>query len=173
MLLDLLASTGSGNFAFDILERTASTPRVQQIVQLSLAPAFLLGGIGAIMNVMMSRLIWVAERIERINRRIEDGKAGSEVAELPWLGRRRRLSQYALVFSTAAAVVISVVIALLFVSAYIEARIGTLIAFAWITTMAMLIVGLAFFLLETRLAARGVKPVAIRRKRPKRKTENT
>ncbi len=159
MLFDLLANAGS-SFAFDILERTADTPHVQQIVQLSLAPAFLLGGIGAIMNVMMSRLIWVAERIERINRRIEDGKAGSEVAELPWLAKRRRLSQYALVFSTAAAVIISVVIALLFISAYIEARIGTVIAFAWVSTMAMLIVGLAFFLMETRLAARGVKPAA-------------
>lgn len=154
-MLDLLASAQP--FAFEILERTASTPRVQQIVQLSLAPAFLLGGIGAIMNVMMSRLIWVAERIERINRRVEDGIAGNEPEELPWLARRRRLSQWALVFSTASAVVISIVIALLFVSAYIEARIGTSIAIAWVLTMALLIAGLVFFLLETRLAARGVR----------------
>ena len=155
MLLEVMS--GSQPFAVELLERTASTPRVQQIVQLSLAPAFLLGGIGAIMNVMMSRLIWVAERIERINRRIEDGKAGSEVAELPWLSQRRRFSQNALVFSTAAAVIISVVIALLFISAYIQARIGTFIAFCWIITMVLLITGLAFFLLETRMAARGVK----------------
>ncbi|GMM92444.1 DUF2721 domain-containing protein [Qipengyuania sp. MTN3-11] len=156
-LLDLVASTPAQPFAFEILERTASTPRVQQIVQLSLAPAFLLGGIGAIMNVMMSRLIWVAERIERIQRRIEDEVAGSEVDELPWLGQRRRYSQWALVFSTASAVTISIVIALLFVSAYIEARIGTTIALAWVLTMTLLITGLGFFLLETRLAARGAR----------------
>lgn len=156
-MLDLLA-TDSGNIAFEILERTASTPRVQQIVQLSLAPAFLLGGIGAIMNVMMSRLVWVAERIERIERRIEDGKAGNEARELPWLARRRRYAQWAVMFSTASAVVISIVIAMLFVSAYIEPQIGTAIAVAWILTMALLITGLAFFLLETRLAARGFRP---------------
>ncbi|MEC9066776.1 MAG: DUF2721 domain-containing protein [Pseudomonadota bacterium] len=156
-MFDLLSSGGS--LAIEMLERTASTPRVQQMVQLSLAPAFLLGGIGAIMNVMMARMIWIAERIERIERRIEDGKAGDgEVRELPWLGQRRRHAQKAVVFSTASAAVISVVIALLFISAYIEPQIGTITAIAWILTMVLLIIGLGFFLLETRLAARGVRP---------------
>ena len=40
--------------------------RVQQVVQLSLAPAFLLAGIGAVMNVMTNRLIWVANKIEEL-----------------------------------------------------------------------------------------------------------
>ncbi|WP_454598561.1 DUF2721 domain-containing protein [Qipengyuania sp. SM2507] len=158
MTLDLL--TVGGSFAFELLERTASTPRVQQIVQLSLAPAFLLSAIGAIMNVMMSRLIWVAERIERINRRIDDGVASSEAGELAWLGQRRRHSQKALVFSTASAVTISVVIALLFVSAYIESQIGSVIALAWVVTMTLLVTGLLFFLLETRLAAIGPPRIA-------------
>ena len=159
-MIDLLAVTG--NLATDLLERTASTPRVQQMVQLSLAPAFLLGGIGAIMNVMMTRMIWIAERIERIQRRIEDEKAGDhELRELPWLEQRRRHALKAVVFSTASAAVISVVIGLLFISAYIEPQIGTLTAIAWILTMVLLITGLGFFLLETRLAARG--PVASRK----------
>ena len=58
MTLDLLAGIG----AFDLIERTSSTLRVQQVVQLSLAPAFLLAGIGAVMNVMTNRLIWVANK---------------------------------------------------------------------------------------------------------------
>ena len=153
---DLLSSTTS--LAVELLQRTASTPHVQEIVQLSLAPAFLLSGIGAIMNVMMSRMIWIAERIERIERRIEDHRASDyELRELPWLGRRRRHAQKAMAFSTASAAVISVVIALLFVSAYIEPQIGTITAIAWVLTMALLITGLGFFLLETRLAARGVR----------------
>ena len=158
MTLDLL--TVGGSFAFDLLERTASTPRVQQIVQLSMAPAFLLSGIGAIMNVMMSRLIWVAQRIERINQRIDDGEAGDDAGELAWLGKRRRQSQWALVFSTASAVTISLVIGLLFVSAYITAQIGSVIAFAWVVTMTLLVIGLVFFLFETRLAAKGPPRIA-------------
>ena len=62
-------------------------------------------------------------------------------------------------FSTAAAVIISAVIGLLFISAYITAQIGTLIAFLWVLTMALLVTGLAFFLLETRLAAIGALPL--------------
>lgn len=144
-------------FAFEIIERTASTPRVQQVVQLSLAPAFLLSGIGAIMNVIMSRMIWIAKRIETIEDKMEEHRTPRQVREFGWLMRRRRLMQGAIMFSTASAVMISAVIGMLFISAYITAQIGTLIAFMWVLTMALLVVGLGFFLLETRLAAIGAQ----------------
>ncbi|MDP4605615.1 MAG: DUF2721 domain-containing protein [Erythrobacter sp.] len=161
ILLDLLAAAAAEvrtPFAFEIIERTASTPRVQQVVQLSLAPAFLLSGIGAIMNVIMSRMIWIAQRIERIEDTIEGQHTPRQEREIGWLLRRRRLMQGAIMFSTAAAVIISAVIGLLFISAYITSQIGTLIAFLWVLTMALLVTGLAFFLLETRLAAIGAQP---------------
>jgi hypothetical protein len=159
-MLDLLAAaqTASPLFALEILERTASTPRVQQVVQLSLAPAFLLGGIGAVMNVIMSRMIWIATRIDKIEDIAEDRRKSRQQSEIVWLQSRRKLAQTAIMFSTASAVMISTVIALLFIAAYIKAQIGTVIALMWVLTMALLIVGLAFFLLETRLAARGALP---------------
>lgn len=155
MLLDLIAAGTHTPFVFEIFERTASTPRVQQVVQLSLAPAFLLSGIGAIMNVIMSRMIWIAQRVENIEERMEDKRTPRQTRELGWLMRRRKLMQGAIMFSTAAAVMISAVIMLLFVSAYITAQIGTVIAGLWVLTMALLVTGLGFFLMETRLAARG------------------
>ena len=156
MLLDLLADGAARTpLALEILERTASTPRVQQVVQLSLAPAFLLSGIGAIMNVIMSRMIWIAKRVETIEDKLEDRRTPKQMRELGWLMRRRKLMQGAIMFSTAAAVMISAVIMLLFVSAYITSQIGTLIAAMWVLTMALLVTGLVFFLLETRLAAIG------------------
>lgn len=160
MLLDLLAATAASAqspFAFELLERTASTPRVQQVVQLSLAPAFLLSGIGAIMNVIMSRMIWIAQRIEKIEDATEGQPTDRQERELSWLMGRRRLMQGAIMFSTAAAVIISAVIGLLFISAYITAQIGTLIAVLWVLTMVLLVTGLGFFLLETRMAARGAQ----------------
>lgn len=157
-LIDTLAAAApQAPFALDILERTASTPRVQQVVQLSLAPAFLLSGIGAIMNVIMSRMIWIAKRIEIIEDKMEDGHTARQVRELDWLMRRRRLMQGAIMFSTASAVMISAVIMLLFISAYITAQIGTLIAAMWVLTMVLLVTGLGFFLRETRLAAIGAQ----------------
>jgi hypothetical protein len=155
MLVDLLAAATQAPFAAEILERTASTPRVQQVVQLSLAPAFLLSGIGAIMNVIMSRMIWISQRIENIEERADNQRTAKQAREVGWLMRRRKLMQGAIMFSTAAAVMISAVIMLLFVSAYILAQIGTLIAALWVLTMLLLVTGLGFFLLETRLAAIG------------------
>ncbi|MFN3864269.1 MAG: DUF2721 domain-containing protein [Erythrobacter sp.] len=161
MLLDLLAAATAAHkapFAFEIIERTASTPRVQQVVQLSLAPAFLLSGIGAIMNVIMSRMIWIAQRVEKIDEKREEERTAKQLRELGWLMRRRKLAQGAIMFSTAAAVMISLVIGLLFISAYITAQIGTVIAALWVLTMVLLVTGLGFFLMETRLAALGAGP---------------
>lgn len=154
-MIDILASGAGPDFIHEILSRTGSTPKVQQIVSLSLAPAFLLSGIGAIMNVMMTRMVWIAGRLDRIDDRISDGRHDPQDPERPWLLRRRSAMQWAVMNSTAAAATISVVIALLFVSAYVETRLGTVIVVAWILTMLLLIVGLGFFFRETRLAARG------------------
>ncbi|MEM7780060.1 MAG: DUF2721 domain-containing protein [Pseudomonadota bacterium] len=150
-MLDLL----SAGIASELFERTADTPRVLRAVQLSLAPAFLLVGIGSIMGVMMQRLIWIAGRLERLGDIPAENSRPTHETELEWLCRRRVLARAAIKFSTAAAVVISVVIALLFVSAYIETRIGTLVAVLWVLTVMLLIVGLFSFLRETLLAADG------------------
>ncbi len=154
IVFDLLAA-GGGNIASDLLERTSSTLRVQEIVRLSLAPAFLLAGIGAIMNVMMTRLIWVAERIERLEARMRGKENPTAEHELKWLRHRRQLAQRAVMFSTSAALTISVVVALLFISAFIKPQIGTLTAAAWILTMALLFTGLVNFARETMVAAKG------------------
>ena len=155
MPFDLLAA--NANLATELLERTASTLKVQEIVRLSLAPAFLLAAIGAVMNVMMARLIWVADRIERLETRMEEDRSTRELRDLARLRRRRRLAQRAVMFSTAAALTICVVIALLFVSAFITPQIGTLTAIAWIATMIFLITGLVHFATETVVAASGQK----------------
>ncbi|MEL6877384.1 MAG: DUF2721 domain-containing protein [Pseudomonadota bacterium] len=151
MLLDLLAAT---EMASELLERTASTPAVQQALQSSLAPAFLLVGIGSIMNVMVARLNWIAGRIERLDAQDNGDKTARHIAEIEWLRARRQLARRAIMLASAGAMIISVVIALLFVSTYISTQIGTIIAVFWVATVAFLISALFLFLRETRLAAR-------------------
>ena len=143
----------SASLGFDLIERTSSTVRVQHVVQLSLAPAFLLAGIGAVMNVMTNRLIWVANRIDRILIADEAGEAGDLVEDLPALEARRVHAQRAVMLSTAAALSISIVIMLLFISAFVYFPLGTLVASMWMLTMLFLIAGLGSFVLETRTAA--------------------
>ncbi len=154
MLLDLLLPI---DVAGDLIERTASTPAVLQAMQLSLAPVFLLVGIGSIMNVMMARLIWVAGRIERLDDQLGRGSGTPATPELAWLRARQKLARRAIMFSTAAAVIISLVIALLFASTYVEAKLGTAITVLWIATVACLICALVFFFRETLLASRGLE----------------
>ena len=153
MLPDLFM-LGAG-IATEIIERTSSTPDTLRALQLSLAPAFLLVGIGSIMNVMVARLNWIAGRIERIAEKEADANTDGESVELGWLRKRRQLARRAIMFATAAASVISVVIAVLFLSVYVETKIGTVVAVLWVVTMALLITALAHFLRETLLAARG------------------
>ena len=136
----------------ELLERTSSSLRVQEIVQLSLAPVFLLAAIGALLNVVNTRLVWIVDGIDRLERAIERGCAGREAETMPALIRRRDHAQNAVNLCTAAALTICVIVATLFISAFIKPQIGTLVAVLWILTMLLLFAGLLFFLLETRLA---------------------
>ncbi|MBW0143790.1 DUF2721 domain-containing protein [Sphingomicrobium clamense] len=143
--------------ATDLLTRTASTARVQGIVQLSLAPVFLLAAIGAILNVMNARLIWIVDRVERLERREEGGHVSREVDELPALHRRQHYAQVAINLATAAALTICVVVALLFISAFIRPAIGTVVAILWISSMALVFGSLFYFLRETQLATSTIR----------------
>lgn len=143
--------------ATDLITRTASTARVQGILQLSLAPVFLLAAIGAMLNVMNQRLIWIVDRVERLERREEEGHRSREIDELPALHRRQQYAQVAINLATAAALCICVVVAFLFISAFIRPAIGTWVALLWIAAMALVFASLFFFLRETQLATSSIR----------------
>lgn len=148
LMLEIISSGISG----DLLARAGSTARVQNIVQLSPAPAFLLGAIGAVLNVMNTRLIWIVDRVDRLEKLAESHRLDRELEELPALKRRRKYAQFAINLSTAAALVICLVIALMFISAFVRPSLGTFVATAWIMAMALVFGALLFFLMETQLA---------------------
>ena len=150
-MLDFLAA--SPNMAADLFPTTSSSNGVHEIIQLSMAPAFLLAGIGALMNVMMARLIWLTNRIESIAAPVEGACLVTHQLELAWLRKRQFLARRAIKFSTGAAAVISLVIAVLFVSAFIETPIGLIVVVLWVTTIGLLITGLSYLLRETLVAA--------------------
>lgn len=151
-MLDRLIATGA--FAGELLERTSSTARVQAIVETSLTPVFMLAAIGAVLNVINMRMVWVVERAERIEQLSESGAETRDVEELPALRRRIRHGSRAISLSTAAALMICGIIALGFVSAFVSTPLGTVVAVMWIATMAMIFAALLYFLLETNIAAK-------------------
>lgn len=155
MMLDLLAA--NAEVTSSLIERTSSTVRVQTIVQLSLAPVFMLAAIGAVLNVMNARLIWIANRVDKLEKREESGSLDREVEELPALRRRQKFAHDAINLSTGAGLLICVVVILLFVSAFIQPEIGTYVAATWVAAMVLVSGALLSFLRETRLATRSAQ----------------
>ncbi len=150
-MIDILSSA---SFAGELIQRTSSTARVQEMVQLSLTPAFLLAAIGAFLNVMNQRLTWIVDRVHALERLEESDMASREVEGLPVLRRRRTFAHAAINFGTAAGLVICVVVALTFIAAFVRPPLGSIVALCWITAMALVFGALLSFLLETRLATK-------------------
>lgn len=146
----------SATLAGELLARTSSTARVQEMVQLSLTPAFLLAAIGAYLNVMNQRLTWIVERVHLLEQREEHEIPDEEIQQLPVLRKRRKFAHISINFCTAAALLICLVVSLMFISAFVKPPLGTYVALCWIAAMAMVFGGLLSFLLETRLATRSL-----------------
>jgi len=133
---------------------------VAEIIQLAVAPVFLLAGIGAFLNVCASRLARIVDRARGLEPRLL-GSRGEEhdrlLGEIRVLDRRMALVSRAIWLSVLSAVLTCAVVVLLFAGSLLEAEFGTSIALLFIATMFAIGAGFAVFLLETRVAARAVR----------------
>jgi type IV secretory pathway VirB6-like protein len=130
---------------------------IAHLIQLAIAPVFLLAGIAGILNVLAQRLSRVVDRARSLERdypsmaETERGRAG---AELLVIARRMRLVNLAITACTASALFVCLVVAILFVADFARIEFGRPIAVLFILAMALLILGLTLFLAEIRAAAR-------------------
>ncbi len=128
---------------------------IAQTIQLSVAPVFLLAGIGAILNVMAGRLGRVVDRARALEQ-LHPSSSGPEhdrhVWELRLLDRRMSVINSALFLCVTSAVAICFVVALLFVAELANLHIGTIVALTFILAMGLLISGLVMFMIEVRLS---------------------
>ena len=133
---------------------------VAEIIQLAVAPVFLLAGIGAFLNVCASRLARIVDRARSLEPRLL-GSRGAEhdrlQGEIRILDRRMALVSRAIWLSVLSAVLTCAVVVLLFAGSLVDAEFGTSIAVLFIVTMVAIGSGFAVFLLETRVAARAVR----------------
>lgn len=133
---------------------------IAAIVQLAVAPVFLLAGIGAFLNVCAGRLARIVERARAVEPQLL-GSRGAEhdrlQGEIRILDRRMALVSRAIWLSVLSAVLTCAVVVLLFAGSLLKAEFGTTIALLFIATMIALGLGFAVFLLETRVASRAVR----------------
>lgn len=132
---------------------------IAQTIQLSVAPVFLLAGIGAILNMLALRLARVVDRsraLERLHPQSTGPEHQRHVWELRVIDRRITIISLALTLCVSSAIMVCLVVALLFVAELANLAIGTIVAVAFVLAMALLIAGLVAFLIETRVAIRAI-----------------
>ena len=133
---------------------------IAHLIQLSIGPVFLLAGVGAILNVLATRLARVVDRVRRLE---EEFSGASELRqklarmELKQLGLRMKLVNWSITFCTASLLTVCLVVAVLFIGGLAEISFGRFIAALFVLTMALLVTGCVLFLLEVRLASRTLR----------------
>ena len=139
---------------------TTGVTDIARTIQLSVAPVFLLAGIGGFLNVIAGRLNRVVDR-SRLIEQLHPDSSGTEhdrhVWELRILDRRIALASGAIFLCVASAVVVCIVVTLLFVAEIARLNYGNSVALLFVLAMALLAVGLVLFLIETRVAVSSIR----------------
>jgi len=135
---------------------------VAHVIQLAVAPVFLLTGVGAILSVLVNRLGRVVDRfraLEAILSEAHEDTRTSAQTEMAILSRRARMIHWAIGFCTGSALLVCIVIATLFVGSITGAEMPGIIATLFIAAMLALVAGLLCFLREIALATGGIHVV--------------
>ena len=124
-------------------------------IQLSIAPVFLLAGIGAFLNVIAARLARVVDR-SRVLEDLHGDARGVErirfVEELRTIEKRMNLASRAIYLGTASGLAVCLLVVVLFVGELIDFDLGDAIAVLFVVAIALLAAAMILFLRETRIA---------------------
>jgi hypothetical protein len=132
-----------------------SDVQVAHAIQLAVAPVFLLSGIGAMLVVMTNRLGRIIDRARVIEQRLENASRDSVAGynlDLAVLSKRAKLISRAITLCTTTALLICIVIAVLFLNAFLRLDAAIPVSFLFITAMLTFFLGLVCFQREIYLA---------------------
>ncbi len=130
---------------------------LSKAIQLSVAPVFLLTGITGLLGMFTTRLARIIDRSRLIQEALErsDLAQGKRLrAALDVQRRRTFLINRAILFTTFTALLVSGVVAVMFISAVAALDLAAIVVPVFVLAMASLIVGLLLFLMEVQLAIR-------------------
>jgi hypothetical protein len=128
---------------------------VGHIIQLAIAPVFLLTGVGTNLTVLTNRLSRIIDRARSLEDRYQGANEKERIrfdAELGTLSRRAHLIHRAITLSTSSALLVCIVIATLFLGGAFKLALGTFIGALFVLAMGALIASLIFFLREIFIA---------------------
>lgn len=124
---------------------------VSHVIQLAVAPVFLLTGVGAILSVLTGRLGRLVDRFRVLTETTRTLPA-NQVRELEIIALRAAWVHWAITLCTASALFVAIVIGALFMGAVININPSRLVSIMFIVAMTSLIIGLGCFLREISLS---------------------
>jgi hypothetical protein len=138
------------------MQNPAEISTVAHAIQLAVAPVFLLTGIGAILNVITTRIARIVDRSRAITNATV-AKLPAQLEEMAMLKRRVLWVHWAVSLCTMSALFICIVIAALFMGSEIGMDPSRVVSLFFISAMLALIAGLVCFLREIYLATGNIE----------------
>lgn len=131
------------------------------VIQLAVAPVFLLAGIAGMLNVLSIRLGRVVDRARIVEMRLASERHAEHQdalqSEIEGLWKRVRLVNWSLRMFVCAALLVCLVIMTLFLGELTLADLSFMIATLFIGTMGLMITGLILFLIEVSISTRRIR----------------
>ena len=133
-----------------------SVNAVSHLIQIAVAPVFLLAAVGAILNVFTGRLSRIVDKIERLDRQSNEWDS-DERERRDSLANRMANMNLAILFATITGLLVASVIMIIFSSALLKFDDSLLIAILFIVAMLSFILSLTVFLKEIFLTAKSAE----------------
>ena len=126
------------------------------VIELSVAPVFLLAGIAGFLNVMAGRLGRIIDRARQVERKMQQLSSKQVESppkfELQLLWRRVKITHWSIALCTVAGLLVCALIAGLFIGGFWNLAIDAFIVGCFVLALLMLIAALCLFLKEIQLA---------------------
>ncbi|QMU62448.1 MAG: DUF2721 domain-containing protein [Gammaproteobacteria bacterium] len=134
---------------------------ISQVIQLAVAPVFLLAGIAGFLSVLSHRLSRVVDRTRNVDRSIYEAESENHQVllrlEAKVLGQRTQVINWAIRLSVGSALIICMVVMSLFIGDVALFQLGTFIAYLFVTAMILVILSLLLLLLEVSISTRNLQ----------------
>lgn len=124
---------------------------IARVIQLSVAPAFLLVAMGTLITILSNRLGRIVDRLRLLQDRLADaqGEAAIDIArELDVLLHRSSLIYFAILAAVCGALLVCLVVAGAFLGALLTIELAKLVASLFVLAMGAMIVAWSLFLRE-------------------------
>ena len=127
---------------------------IGHMIQLAIAPVFLLTGVATKLTVLTNRLARIIDRTRVLEDRLHIAANDEYTEELEVLYQRSHLINYAITSSTGCGFLICLVIAMLFLGDSTNIKLDKYIAASFVLAMGGLISSFVFFLREIFISSR-------------------